>query len=94
MSKHYNSCYGLHLKQFVDMKRTLGFKYKTQAVILYQIDRLAEETEESSHGITKEFADKWCKKRSYETDFYRTSSFIQEQFNSYNAFKTVQYLID
>lgn len=28
MSKHYNSCYGLHLKQFVDMKRTLGFKYK------------------------------------------------------------------
>lgn len=84
MSKHYNSCYGLHLKQFVDMKRTLGFKYKTQAVILYQIDRLAEETEESSHGITKEFADKWCKKRSYETDFYRyTRISLLASFSSY-----------
>lgn len=84
MSKHYNSCYGLHLKQFVNMKRTLGFKYKTEAVILYQIDRLAEETGELSYGITKEFADKWCKKRFYEGDFYRyTRIRVLASFSSY-----------
>src|SRR3546814_2354205 len=41
-------------------------------------------TEESSHGITKDFADKWCKKRSYETDFYRyTRISILASFSSY-----------
>ena len=70
--------------QFVNMKRTLGFKYKTEAVILYQIDRLAEETEELSQGITKEFSDKWCKKRCYEGDFYRyTRIRVLASFSSY-----------
>jgi len=58
MIKSYNSIYGLHIKQFIEMKRALGFKYKTGAIILSQIDRLAAETVEISFGITKEFAEK------------------------------------
>lgn len=53
------------------MKRTLGFKFTTSAVILSHIDSLAEKTGETSPGITKEFAGKWSRKRSYESDKYR-----------------------
>lgn len=84
MNKRCNSSYGRHLEKFVEMKRTLGFKFKTEAVILYQIDRLAETTGESSSGITKEFADKWCKKRCHESDFYRyTRVRLMASFSSY-----------
>jgi integrase/recombinase XerD len=71
MNKKCKSCYGPHLEEFIEMKRSLGFKFKTEAVILYQIDRLAEKINESSSGITKEFSDNWCKKRFHESDFYR-----------------------
>jgi len=84
MNKGYNSIYGIHIKQFIDIKRALGFKFKTGAVILAQIDRLAEERAETSIGITKEFAEKWGTKRSNESDSYRYAriSFLA-QFSSY-----------
>ena len=43
MIKHYKSIYGLHIKQFIEMKRALGFKFQSGAVSLAQIDRLAAE---------------------------------------------------
>jgi integrase/recombinase XerD len=84
MTKSYKSIYGLHIQQFIEMKRALGFKFKTGAVILAQIERLAEERAETSLGITKEFAEKWGTKRSNESDFYRYTriSFLA-QFSSY-----------
>ncbi len=84
MTKSYKSIYGLHIQQFIEMKRALGFKFKTGAVILAQIERLAEERAETSIGITKEFAEKWGTKRSNESDFYRYTriSFLA-QFSSY-----------
>jgi integrase/recombinase XerD len=84
MIKSYNSIYGLHIKQFIEMKRALGFKYKTGAIILSQIDRLAAETVEISFGITKEFAEKWGKKKFYESDSsqYNRISFLA-QLSSY-----------
>jgi integrase len=71
MIKSYKSIYGLHIKQFIEMKRTLGFKYNRGAVILAQIDSLAGERVEISSGITKEFAEKWGKKRTNESDYYQ-----------------------
>lgn len=55
------------------MKRKLGFKYLTGAVILLQIDTLALTSDETSEGITREFADKWSEKRSYESANHRYS---------------------
>ncbi|MEI6949750.1 tyrosine-type recombinase/integrase [Paraflavisolibacter sp. H34] len=52
------------------MKRKLGFKYTTGAIILGKIDRLAEKEGEVSPGITKQFAQKWCKKQPEETELY------------------------
>lgn len=84
MDKSYNSTYSLHIKQYIEMKRALGFKYTTGAVILAQIDGLAEEREENSLGITKEFAEKWGNKRLHESDSYRyTRIRILAQFSSY-----------
>jgi integrase/recombinase XerD len=71
MDKSYNSIYGSYIKQFIEMKRALGFKYVTDAFILSQIDRFAGQREETSTGITKEFATSWSKKRLHESDGYR-----------------------
>ena len=66
------------------MKRALGFKYQTGAIILNQIDTLAAERMEISLGITKEFADSWGKKKFYESDSYQyTRICLFAQFSSY-----------
>lgn len=66
------------------MKRALGFKYATGAVILGQIDRLAEQRVEISLGITKEFAAKWSEKLIEESDSSQYSRIsVLAQFSSY-----------
>jgi len=80
----YNSIYGLHIKQFIEMKRALGFKYKIGALILAQIDSLAAERVEISLGITKEFAERWGKKKLHESDSYQYDRIrFLAQFSSY-----------
>lgn len=71
MDKNYHSIYGLHIKQFIQLKRKLGFKYITEAFTLSKIDALALEIDQSSVGITKEFADIWAEKRPNESEGYR-----------------------
>ena len=84
MDKNYNSIYGLYIEQFIEMKRALGFKYSTGSVILHQIDRLAEQREETATGIAKEFATIWGKKRPHESDTYRYNRIrTLAQFSSY-----------
>ena len=84
MNNVHSSIYGFHIKQFIEMKRALGFKYQTGAIILNQIDTLAAERMEMSLGITKEFADSWGKKRIYESDSYQYSRIcFLAQFSSY-----------
>ncbi len=84
MDKSYNSIYGSYINQFIEMKRALGFKYSTAAFILSQIDRFAGQREETSTGITKEFATNWGKKRLHESDGYRYDSIrILAHFSSY-----------
>ncbi|MGM0392773.1 MAG: tyrosine-type recombinase/integrase [Bacteroidota bacterium] len=66
------------------MKRALGFKYSTGAFILYQMDRFAEQREETSTGITREFTKSWGEKRPHESDIYRYGRIrILAQFSSY-----------
>lgn len=84
MTNNYSSIYGLHIKQFIEMKRVLGFKYQTGTIVLNQIDTLAAERMEISLGITKEFAEVWGKKKSYESDSYQYSRIcFLAQFSSY-----------
>jgi hypothetical protein len=84
MIKTYQSSFAPHIQQFVEMKMKLGFKFKTPAVILSLMDRMATKTGERSLGITKAFAEKWSEKQPNESDGYRYSRImVLAQFSSY-----------
>lgn len=70
MDKRYHSIYGLHIMQFIQTKRKLGFKYLTETFALAKIDTLAIETGQTSPGITKIFADRWAEKCPNESPQY------------------------
>jgi integrase/recombinase XerD len=67
----FQSIYAKHLIDFVEMKKSLGFKCKTLLVHLRHIDLYAKN--EISSGITREFAERWGTKRTNESDNYRYS---------------------
>jgi len=80
MHKGYHNIYGLPIKQFIELKRKLGFKFGSGAFYLGKIDLFAQERAETSLGITKDFADKWCEKKANETDlnrYYRIGFLLQ-----------------
>jgi integrase/recombinase XerD len=84
MNKDFISIYGPHIRQFIDIKRALGFKFNTASIILSQIDNLAAERAETTFGITKEFAEKWGRKKLYESDLFRYERIrILAQFSSH-----------
>jgi len=84
MRKNYNSVYGKHIGQFIEMKHALGYKFITQQSILGQLDDFAVHQKEKSVAITKEFADKWSKKRLNESRLYRyTRISMLAQFSKY-----------
>ena len=84
MNERFNSIYGFHIKKFIDMKRTFGFKYNSGSYILSCIDTLAIERGETSCGITKEFAEAWNRKQLNESDRYQYARrIILARFSSY-----------
>jgi integrase/recombinase XerD len=84
MRKKFKSVYARHIEQFIEMKHALGYKFVAPQVILNQLDQFAELQKEKSSGITKEFADKWSKKRPNESASYRyTRIRILAQFSKY-----------
>jgi integrase len=62
--------YGGHLTQFIALKQKLGFRFKTGAVILSQLDRLAAKRKETATGITEALAQEWGQKRAHESAQY------------------------
>lgn len=70
MRNQYRSVYAKHIEQFIEMKRKLGFKFNTPAIILLHFDRLAEKTASTSKGIIRELADQWSKRRANESHSY------------------------
>ena len=84
MANYYYSVYAAHIKQFLDLKRKLGFKYKSEEYYLREIDRIAIKTNQSSQGITKLFADTIKHKKPNETkqnQYVRIS--VLAMFSSY-----------
>jgi hypothetical protein len=84
MVPHFNSVYGLHMQQFIELKRKLGFKFVANVKLLLAIDAMALNSGQTSPGITKEFADQWVQKRPHESarnQYSRTTCVAQ--FSSY-----------
>ncbi|MBA7529252.1 Tyrosine recombinase XerC [subsurface metagenome] len=63
--------YAPYIRQLIDLKRGLGFKYVTQESIFLRFDRFTIERGEMEVGISKELADKWCERWNNESDSYR-----------------------
>jgi len=84
MDKNYHSIYGLHIKQFIQLKRKLGFKYRNEAFALSKIDAFALKTNQSSISITRRFAELWSEKRPNESEEYRYQRIlVLAQLSSY-----------
>ena len=70
MNKNYYGMYASYMKELVELKRSLGFKYISGEFILSILDRYTIENNETTVGITKELSDTWCRKRDNESDSY------------------------
>jgi integrase/recombinase XerD len=72
MNKHrFWGIYAPYIKQLIDLKRSLGFKYITEENIYSIFDRFTMEMGETEVGISKELAENWCKRKNNESDSYR-----------------------
>jgi len=83
-NKFFIGIYADHIKQFIELKHSLGFKYNTEERILVRFDRLTVERSEKRVGITKELSEAWCMKRdneSYTTQYNR--NVVLTQFSLY-----------
>jgi integrase len=71
MSKPFNSIYAESLQAYIQMKQQFGFAYKTGALILAQLDRLAAKRGESTPGISPALAEAWVARRPHESEHSR-----------------------
>lgn len=67
MSK-FQGIYATLLEQFVDFKKSLGYKFKDAEYTYGLFDRFTIQSGETEIGIVKELADKWAVKRPNESD--------------------------
>lgn len=84
MNKPFWGIYASHLKDFIALKRQMGFKYITEETILSLFDKFTIECGESVIGITKQLSDCWYNISPNSSDSYRYHRAVcLNQFSSY-----------
>lgn len=68
MDRFYYSIYGPFIQEFLDLKRSLGYKYKDADWVFTSFDNFAMHREDASVEITKELADEWCSMSPNESE--------------------------
>ncbi|MHB9057062.1 MAG: tyrosine-type recombinase/integrase [Paludibacteraceae bacterium] len=68
MSRNYYSVFGPYIVQFIELKNSLGYKYKDVSCAFSSFDRIALEKNVSEITITKELTDEYCTKRPNESE--------------------------
>jgi integrase len=71
MNRRYQSIYAEHIGQFIAIKKSLGFKYNTEGVILSLFDQLCYRRKESKVGISKQLWEAWILINPNESSSYR-----------------------
>ena len=72
MSKQpFSGIYAQHLKEFVALKQSLGYKYTRASVCLDDFDRFTQTRGEHTLGISRELSEAFCAKRPYESNSTR-----------------------
>lgn len=83
-SKSFWSTFAPRIKEFISMKRSLGYKYEEEERILFTFDRFVLDYGHTDPGLTKEIADKWAEKRNNESDLTHYAKVrIVRQFSEY-----------
>lgn len=64
----YQGIYATLLDQYIDFKRSLGYKFESAEYVYRSFDQFTIQNGETELEITKELADKWALKRPNESD--------------------------
>ena len=76
--------YAPYIKQLVELKQKIGYKYTSASELLLRFDRFTVKRQESVVGITKELSEAWCEKQGCESDKYRQGRInVLIQFSSF-----------
>jgi len=62
-NKSFWSVFAPHINDFIDLKRSLGYKYQEEERILYTFDQFILDQDHTIPGLTKEISDKWVNRR-------------------------------
>lgn len=68
----YSSIFKAEFQELVEIKRSLGFAYNTESTAFLRIDTFLNNNNLAEKVVTKELCNKWCQKRSYETENNRS----------------------
>ena len=83
-SKSFWSVFAPHIIDFIDLKRSLGYKYKEEARILYTFDKFILDQDYKILGLTKEISDKWANRCHNEAELTIYSKVkVVKQFAEY-----------
>lgn len=63
----YHSIFKDEFRELVDIKKSLGFAYDTQAAAFRRIDEFLVKNELKVKSLSKELCNDWCRKRDYES---------------------------
>lgn len=83
-SPEFWSIFAPHIRGFISLKRSLGYKYNEEERCLRNFDRFVMDQGYSGIGLTKEIADKWAEKRNNATMLTMYGKIkIVKQFSEY-----------
>jgi integrase/recombinase XerD len=71
MRKELEGIYAPYIKQYIDFKRSLGFKYDTEAKVFAFFDRFTIMRDEKTVGITQDMAVDWVNINPNESSSYK-----------------------
>ena len=69
----FHSIFQGEFRELIALKRSLGFKYETDAMAFGRIDSYFCDSGLSEKCLSRELCDSWCKKRSYESSANHSS---------------------
>jgi integrase/recombinase XerD len=80
----YEGPFKIHIKNHVELKQAIGYKYETEAGHLKRFDRFTLEKYSYSTDLTKEIVRDWCSKKTYEAQANQCSrASVIRQFGKY-----------
>ncbi len=71
MPNQFTGIYAPLIKEFINFKRNLGFKYQIEATIFGYFDQFTIKRGEKNIGITKDLAEAWVQLRPNESSSYK-----------------------